>query len=266
MASCVKTKLRLVADPSIGVQDLLECILNFGDHVGNQQVYKFIEPPAGISWKSATSPTWIFKNAFLFKQYLGKAPNGVLPAKKHRTALEKAVEKRPTLNSSRKNTEEFADKFDEWVRIGLAHLRLLKQSSQAMQRCCRKADQEEQTVLKEVLDLLVLGDSEEPAPEGDACHAMVPKNEEPSEPSIPSPSPRALCDVPRPRAAPTTLIIDPSDVFKMVLKRPSLTADSPPRTPSMHVASSASSKQTPLQHRGRENLSIPQGLVMQKPQ
>ena len=245
MASSVKTKLRLTADPSIGIQDLLECILNFGDYVGNQQVYKIIEPPPGISWKSSTSPTWLFKNAFLFKQYLGKAPNGVLPAKKHRTAIVKATEKRTTLNNTRKTNEEFADKVDEWARIGLAHLRVLKQSPQAMQRCFRKADAEEQTSLKELLDLLVLQENEELLAEGDACTAMVPRHEEPSEPNTPSPSPRAICDGKRAekQQAPT-LVLDPRDVFKMVLKRPSLCDESPPRTASTYAPSSGSSKKS----------------------
>ena len=96
----------------------------------------------------------------LYKKYLTIAPNGVLPAKKHRSALIKLQEKK-NVNHTNLSAEDFAEKIDEWIRIGFAHLRALKQSSTAEQRCFRKADGEEQTILKEIMDMLDLGDGSE---------------------------------------------------------------------------------------------------------
>ena len=190
-------------------------------------LYKLVEPPpAGISWKSTCSPSWLAKNGVLYKKYLTIAPNGVLPAKKHRSALIKLQEKK-NVNHTNLSAEDFAEKIDEWIRIGFAHLRALKQSSTAEQRCFRKADGEEQTILKEIMDMLDLGDGSENGNSDDSQRqeettALVPVEA----------SPMVTLKTPEPvEKHVTTLVLDPKNVFKMVLRRAPMTLDSPEKQP-----------------------------------
>ena len=223
----VKAKVRLTADPCIGVKDLLDCLHDYLVETGNMNLFKLLEPPAGISWKSTTSPSWLAKNGVLYKKYLAIAPNGVLPAKKNRSALIKLQEKK-NVNHTNLTAEDFSEKVDEWIRIGFAHLRALKQSSTAEQRCFRKADGEEQTILKEIMDMLDLGDGSESGQSDDSQ-----KQEESTAMVEVEASPGNTLKTPEPveKKPVTTLVLDPKDVFKMVLKRKPMTLDSPMKEP-----------------------------------
>ena len=221
----LKPKMQLTADPCIGVKDLFDSLEGYLVENGNMNLYKMVEPPVGISWKSTTNPSWLAKNGVLYKKYLAIAPNGVLPAKKHRSALMKLQEKK-NVNHTNKTPEDFAEKVDEWIRIGFAHLRALKQSSTAQQRCFRKADGEEQAILKEIIDMMELGDGSENGNSDDSqkseeVTSLVPV-EASTTPTFQTPEP-AKKHVP-------TLVLDPKDAFRMVLKRDPFTLDSPEKS------------------------------------
>ena len=120
----------------------------------------------------------------------------------------------------KKTAEDYADTVDEWVRVGLSHLRNLKQNAQARARAMRKLDTNQIGNLQGVLDM-IQGLEKEDAPE--QC-ALVPvqrsgsKDSELAEEATPSPTSST---------PPISLDIDPLSVFKRVLARPPLDVGSP---------------------------------------
>ena len=123
---------------------------------GSNNLYKVLEPPPHVTWKTAPDPNWLCAHSELWKLYLAKASNGVLPAKKHRTSLLKLQERREMnfTTKPKKTPEDYADTVDEWVRVGLSHLRTLKQNPQARARAMRKLDTNQIGNLQEVLDMI----------------------------------------------------------------------------------------------------------------
>ena len=153
-------KQRLVADPCIGVGDLLQCVEAFLDEAGDNGLQAHLQPPANMNWKTAPNPAWLSRLSNLWRKYLALAPNAVIPSKKHRLALEKLQERRSGVNTGKKNQQDFAEACDEWIRIGLSHLRFLKQSDINRSRCFRKCDPDEIATLETVLGLITEIDGE----------------------------------------------------------------------------------------------------------
>ncbi len=149
-----KVKVRLVADPSIAVTDLAQCFECWIDENGVTKVTKVLEPPSGTNWKTAVETTWLCKLANLWKKYLSIAPNGVLPAAKHRSALQSVAEKKK-LDHGKKTSKEFSEQGDEWIRIALSQLRNCKQYDMIKTRAWRKATPEEIPILNELLEMLI---------------------------------------------------------------------------------------------------------------
>ena len=134
---------RLVADPSIGVGDLLECMETWLDELNHNRLYSTIKPPAQTKWKTAPDPGWLLSLTSLWSKLLRLAPNGMIPSKKNRQSLERLQDAR-NVNHGKIEKQAFADQIDEYMRIGLAQLRALKQSELQMSRAMRKATREEQ--------------------------------------------------------------------------------------------------------------------------
>ena len=199
---------RLVADPCIGVSDLLDCLIPFVEEVGEDAFHKTLEPPPQTGWKTAAAPTWLGRLSPLFKRFLNIAPNGVIPSKKHRVCLEKLQEKK-NVASGRRTSAEHAERWDEWIRIGLSQMRGLKQSEVARARCLRKCDGDEQLAIEDVLSLL---------PEGDAIDqtemSVVPAHpvEVPPEPVKAKEVSSASSAVSSAKAS-----VDPTSIFQAVL-------------------------------------------------
>ena len=124
-----KAKPRLVADPTIGVADLASALEDFLDKVEKQRkidLYDFVMPPAGVQWKTAVHVVHLCKMAPMLEFYLAVAPNGVLPSKKHKTALCRLDEARQLNKLKTRARDDFADFVDDKVRMTLAHLRSLR--------------------------------------------------------------------------------------------------------------------------------------------
>ena len=153
MASGGAAKVRVVADPSIGVSDLeqvLEGFVNGFPEGSKPNLFELLRPPPGYHWKSAPCPKYLCKTSKCLAAYFAIAQNGVLPSKKHKAAIA-AVDRKLGLNSTRKSEADFCDCLDDWVRMSLAHVRGLKACEIARARCYRKAD----SVQQEALDLLL---------------------------------------------------------------------------------------------------------------
>ena len=64
------------------------------------------------------------------------------------------MEEKHRINFSKKNTDEFADLVGGLVRMGLSHLRALKQQPEKKEQAFRRADKEKQKTLSHVIDLI----------------------------------------------------------------------------------------------------------------
>ena len=275
----VKSKQRLVADPAIGVSDLLRCLEDFLDQLSDTNLQKIIQIPAGLGWKTASNPAWLARLAPLWKNYLAIAPNGVIPSKRHRDALVKLVDRKGVHTGSR-SSDEFAERCDEWIRIGLSHIRGLAQNQTNKQRCMRKAAPEEQAALEETLNLLILGaeDMDEASPPTsslvpvveDVKMAVQPKS------STPTASAAGTCQLTMLGAAASK---DPLSIFEAVLSRPSLDENvleesfakntpSPPKPKASHMFENFSGflgGMMGLESVETKDMDILKGLQVQKP-
>ena len=214
-------KPRVVADPSIGIADLLLVLETWLDAVGNSHMSSMLKPPKGTTWKTSAVPEWLCKLAPLWKSFLKLAPNGVLPSKKHRQALEKLQDRREVNPDGKLSVEDFAITMDEWIRIGLSQLRGIKGCELNRTRCLRKATPEEQETLEEVMGYLVEIDLEDGKQQsggstGDMSQALVPYTCATSAEHVEASSQQ------KKEVLTLDLEVDPSKIFQAVLDRPSI--------------------------------------------
>ena len=153
MTSLSAPKTRLVADPSIGVADLMEPLRQLITDRDDKNVFKMVMPPAGVTGKTATPVAWLCNLASLFKAYARIAPNSIISSKRHKQAITR-LEETEKINYTKKPIGDVVDILDDTLRMGLAHLRQLKQSSDCKERAFRRADQDQKRVLDEILDIL----------------------------------------------------------------------------------------------------------------
>ena len=219
--AAARGKPRLVADPSIGVGDLLECTEAWLDELNHNRLHSAIKPPAQTTWKTAPDPGWLLSLNSLWSRLLRLAPNGMIPSKKNRQSLERLQDAR-NVNQGKMDKQTFADQVDEYMRIGLAQLRSLKQSELQKSRAFRKVTKEEQQQLEEVLSLLTEFE-EEPQ-----SLALVTASGEPVQGREDSQDSTAEASV----SKETEILqlkmekLEPSEIFAQVLKRPCLATSS----------------------------------------
>ena len=148
-------KPRLVVDPTIGVGDLMQPLMGLVHEKMETNIFKLIQPPPNTSWKSAVPVAWLAGLATLFKGYVKIASNACISSKKHKhkMALSRLMEKE-SVNFARKSSSDFIDMVDDTIRIGLAHLRTLKGSTEKRDAAYRKLDKSQQVALDGVLELI----------------------------------------------------------------------------------------------------------------
>lgn len=173
MATCQK---RLVANPSMGIGDLMKAMTNFLDEQCDLDLHAAVSPPGHNvwSWKTAPNLSWMAKISALAIHFLNFAPNGVLSSSKLKNAVLKlaAVKK---INRTRYADIDFADQVDLRIRVVLAQFRLLKQKTEEYQKAMRKASPEEKQAVDHVLSRLILDTMETPSgPVSNSDLQMVP--------------------------------------------------------------------------------------------
>ena len=152
-------KQRLTYDPTVGVSELMQPLKKFIKAKDDKNVYKMVMPPPQTGWKNATPVGWLCGLAPLFKSYLELAPNSIISKKRHKSALMQ-LEENEKVNFTKKTLQDFVDQVDDALRMGLSHLRLLKQVPEAKERAYRKADQGQQQLLDSLLEIMnVQGDA-----------------------------------------------------------------------------------------------------------
>ena len=179
----LQARPRLTADPTVSVADLTGPLETFMESERENNVFKVLQPPAMTSWKSGFPVGWLVSLGDLFKSYIMVAPRTILSAKKHRQAMQRLLETKKW-GHSKKTNDDAADLMDDWIRMGLAHLRVLKQHPEKKEAAVRKCDKLQREALESILCLInvevnevkqvpnqelsichVPADSQKPAPE-----------------------------------------------------------------------------------------------------
>ena len=221
----VKTRARLVADPSIGVADLAQAwqkFLSVAELQRKLNLFDFVSPPNNVGWKSTPHAGYLVRLAPLLQQLLSVAGNGVLPGKRHKAAIASLAEQDLISVPKPRSREDFVDFLDDRVRMALSQLRTLKASDLCRQRTFRKVDQNQQDTLCDLmgrlsLPLLADGEAAQTAAAEDPdsqvnCTAMVVREED-----------NILQVVPKDQQVSQHSLeksLDAAAIFQMVLSKP----------------------------------------------
>ena len=148
---------RAVADPSLGVSDLMKVLRAEMAVTKSWDLWAKLAHPNGphaqFSWKTAPNPTWMAQTADLMYRFVAIAPNGILHSSKLKQAVLK-LQQEKKINFSKYHEETFADKCDYRIRCLLTKFRMLKQKNEEYSRCMRKCYEAEQQAIDQVLDLM----------------------------------------------------------------------------------------------------------------
>ena len=152
-----RKKPRAVADPSLGVSDLMKVLRAEMAVTKSWDLWAKLAhpnaPQAQFSWKTAPNPTWMAQTADLMYRFVAIAPNGILHSSKLKQAVLK-LQHEKKINFSKYHEELFADKCDYRIRCLLNQYRMLKQKKDEYSRCMRKSSEAEQQAIDQVLDLM----------------------------------------------------------------------------------------------------------------
>ena len=150
------SKSRLVADHTVGVADLMKPLEAFLEKTKDRNLWKQIQPPHGTSWKTSTPSTWLCQLDTLFLEYIRIAPNTVISGKKHKNAICR-IDETNRVNFTKKSRSDFYDLVDDAIRMGLSHLRQVKQCPARREVAYRKCDTSQQETLDKLLTYIQLG-------------------------------------------------------------------------------------------------------------
>lgn len=148
-----------MADPTVGVADLMvpiERLLKREDGTSGFNLVKHLQPPSGVNWKTATPVEWLWKHRQLFSDYVQIAKNTLISGKRHKAALEK-LETQYHVIQGKKSKEDGVDYIDDAIRMGLSHLRQLKQFPEKLSAAMRRCSTEQQQDFTKILDLVDVG-------------------------------------------------------------------------------------------------------------
>ncbi|CAK9043614.1 HECT domain-containing protein [Durusdinium trenchii] len=167
---------RLVADPAIGIMDLMKIFLKKVHNNPFYSLYHALEPPKGerITWKTSPNCGFLNKLSPIIESILEVAPNGVLQPIKVKGAINKMCEddyKKYKVNKTTLHDSDMADACDQNLRKAVAQLRLLKQKKEEYIRAMKKATPAEKGNIDSCLSVLQL---EEEEPARASCVAIVP--------------------------------------------------------------------------------------------
>ena len=79
-----------MADPAIGVGDLMACMDEFLKKAETQKklcLFTYVTPPNGCTWRSSPCIQFIIRLAPLILAYLPRVKNAVIPRGRHKIAL-----------------------------------------------------------------------------------------------------------------------------------------------------------------------------------
>ena len=145
----------------------------------DRNLWKQIQPPHGTSWKTSTPAAWLCQLDTLFLEYIRIAPNTVISGKKHKSAICR-IDETNRVNFTKKSRSDFYDLVDDAIRMGLSHLRQVKQCPARREVAYRKCDTSQQETLDKLLTYIQLGKDDMSEVQDDSqnstCTATSPRN------------------------------------------------------------------------------------------
>ena len=174
------SKGRMVADPSIGVGDLMEPLKALVKRTNDKDLLTYLKPPFGAGWKSAVPVDWLCSHSKLFADYLGLAKNSILSSKKHKNALEK-IDEEEGIIKGKKLREDGIELIDDWLRMGLSHLRQCRQVEDVRARAQKRCSSKQWEILEGLIGSIDLG------PQESSSTALVPYGEDKAEKKLDAP-------------------------------------------------------------------------------
>ena len=219
LCAAMAKKARLVADPAIGVSDLMSCMEEFLNKAQTQKklcLFTYVTPPNGCTWRSSPNIQFIIRLAPLIMSYLPVVKNGVIPRQRHKSALTRLDDKKSINMVKGKAQDDWVDYVDDNLRMCLAHLRGLKTSDVSRQRIFKKTDSNQQMQIEEMLSMLHL-----PPDAGEVVEEKLMNQGEPDEPAVLA---LAAPELPKASEASDLVVLqDPSDdpfaIFDTVLNK-----------------------------------------------
>ena len=173
----------MVADPSVGVRDIANCITTWVTTSMNTDLFLLLKPPEGLvmSWKSSPQAEWLSKVSSLFVLLAQICPNTVLTSKKVMAAIKSLREGNTITSSCHKKGEDFDDWCDQAVRIVFAQFREVKRNPLALARVQKRCSSEQWNNISCVLEKIKVPENAKVFEDGVATSKTAP-----AVPAIPS--------------------------------------------------------------------------------
>ena len=158
-------KDRLVSDPTVGVQDVMDPIHLYITWKATNDVYNLLVPPPEgprqVSWKVRPSAGWMVKLSGLMFDLADKSPNAKVSSVRLSAAFKYLHQKNIITKSSGKDDIAFYDCCDVLARITLSMHRQCKTDNDSYSRVMRKMSSGDRKRVQLVLDKLKLPNSYE---------------------------------------------------------------------------------------------------------
>ena len=157
-----KTRIRLIADPSITVTSLVAILVSFLKYKQTKCLETCVEPPpsgpVSFGWHSPPAPDWLVKTSALLYDLLEVCKNSKIASVKMRKALEVLyVNHNLELRTNKKRSaDDCMDHLDFVIRVLLNMIRNLKSSASLKLKVWRSLSRPEQVRLDLVLDRCIL--------------------------------------------------------------------------------------------------------------
>ena len=150
-----KHKVRLAADPFIGVSDIEDALSRHCQHKKSSDIHSLLCAPASlvhITWQTPPHPEWMLKLAPLIFEVLAFAPQTKLQSCKVKKALQALLNKRLCTFSGKENQDVMLDRCDFCLRMVLNMYREVKSKPLLRQRLMRNMGRQDGIKLGIVLD------------------------------------------------------------------------------------------------------------------
>ena len=154
------TKLRLMADPMVSVDQIQDALEGFMKHKKSSDLWRLISPPPSlsqISWQTPPHADWLSKVCGLMYDLVEVAKNTKLQSTKvHKALMQMHLNKQMHIPQHLGKVEDALDRMDLSLRVVMSMLRQVKIHDTTRYRVMRSLSKEEQLQLEMVLEKVVL--------------------------------------------------------------------------------------------------------------
>lgn len=159
-AKVLKKRMRLIADFSITVAELVGLYSIFLSFAMSKDLYSLIQPPPNaptvVSWQTRPVASWMVRMSGLCFDLLGLHANTKLKPTRHRAALGHLLKTGAITNSTKRSPEGFLDQCDQMVRLVMSMFRECKIEEKKRMTVMNALSEPEQKKIQMVLDRIKL--------------------------------------------------------------------------------------------------------------